>query len=222
MAAAGPALGHAVYVFAWAEGERICTDSYFTRSSPVLSGEVIMSAADGTELARAITDDDGQACFPRPRVEGDLLFAVLAGQGHKGQFTLRADELPPLTGGGPSAPPDPAETAPTPETAPTEPGASSSAPATAAGADAPAAGPAGPADTVGTDGPVGPAPDLEAIRAMIRQELGAQLGPINRRLTMEATDESPTLKSVIGGLGWVVGIFGLAFWWTGRKARSGR
>jgi nickel transport protein len=116
----------------------------------------------------------------------------MAGEGHRAGFTLRAEDMPPPA---PSVGPPP--------------------PAAAAEAAAPGApAPASPASSQ-----AGPAPGLEEIRLAVRDELSAQLGPLSRRLA-ESGSEPPSFREVIGGLGWLAGIFGFAFYWSARHPRA--
>jgi hypothetical protein len=89
-----PAKAHAVYIFAWPEGGKICTESYFSKKSKVRGGEVRMEDATGTLLQSARTDDAGAVCFSAPEKAADLRFVVLAGEGHRGEFTLPAASTP--------------------------------------------------------------------------------------------------------------------------------
>jgi nickel transport protein len=184
------AQAHAVFIFAWPQGDTICTDSYFSKKSPVRGGTVSIQDSSGKVLDSAKTDDKGSVCFNRPQTTSDLTFVVEAGEGHRAEFKLRVEDLPAL---------DPATT-------PSDPELQGVANA--------------PADQQGNAGnasfPAGPGVNMADLRSIIRQELGAQLGPITKALA-EADDKSPTLKDIIGGLGWLVGIFGLAFWYSGRK-----
>jgi nickel transport protein len=83
-------------VFAYASGGDICTESYFSRTDRVIGGTIIMKSADGTEIERATTKVDGSYCFPNPTQTGDLTFEVLAGEGHRGDFTLYEADRPVL------------------------------------------------------------------------------------------------------------------------------
>jgi nickel transport protein len=187
------ALAHAVYIFAWGEGEKICSESYFTKKSPVRQGRVIVYSQSGEELDRAATDDKGFVCFNRPAVQGDFRLVVEAGEGHRGEFNLRAQDLSDFT----PLPPTP------------EPAGDVSAPTTITGQTAEIA-----------SIPAGSEADLDAIRQIVRQELASQLSPIIRTLSSQAHDETPSLKEIIGGLGWLLGIFGIAFWWSGKNRRQ--
>jgi nickel transport protein len=81
---------HAVFIYARPDGERICTESWFSKKNKVKGGEVSMEDAQGGLLASGVTDAAGIVCFPAPAGAGDLRFIVLAGQGHRAEFTLPA------------------------------------------------------------------------------------------------------------------------------------
>ncbi|MDR0354146.1 MAG: hypothetical protein LBJ64_00145 [Deltaproteobacteria bacterium] len=193
------AFAHSVFIFAWPQGETICADSYFSGRSPVRGGTVTMTDRTGAVLDSAVTDDEGSVCFPRPRTDSDLTFVVEAGQGHKADFLLRVVDLPPLNLLDSSASPSSLES-------------NGSAPAESPETAGIASFPAGP----GADLPK--EIDLESLRTMVRQELSAQLGPMARALT-EKNAQGPTAKEIVGGLGWLAGLFGFAFWLSGRNNR---
>ncbi|MDR0882928.1 MAG: hypothetical protein LBP55_10415 [Candidatus Adiutrix sp.] len=146
LAPAPTALAHGVYIFAWPEGERLCSDSYFSGHSKVRGGRVSLLDAAGQTLESGLTADDGSFCFIRPDRSQDLTFVVEAGQGHRAEFKLRAEDWPLPASTSPADPPL-AKTAPAKNKAPTEPGA----------------------------------------------------------------------REIIGGLGWLAGIFGLAAWLAARR-----
>ena len=160
------ASAHAVYVFAWQEGGNICTDSYFSKKSKVRGGTVHMQDNDRNTLQTGTTGQDGICCFPIPIVEGDLIFVVEAGEGHRGEFTLPAEQI--------IASDMPARSENMPEF------------------------------------------DEAQLRQIIREELQKELAPI-QRASAEKNDQTPTLREIIGGLGWIVGIFSLLFWLLQRK-----
>jgi nickel transport protein len=196
-ASAAEAEAHAVYVFAYASGDEICTESYFTRRNRVIGGTITMLDAAGNEIESADTGEDGNHCFPAPAGEGDLQFVVLAGEGHRGEFTLPAADRPAA-----AAPPAPAALG------------------------APAGGPSGPAGTPPSDAAAtagaSPAVSPDSLRAIVREELKAQIGPLSRALAEARDDRTPGLREIVGGLGWLVGIAGLALWLKRRPAASGR
>ncbi|MDR2459409.1 MAG: hypothetical protein LBE38_01300 [Deltaproteobacteria bacterium] len=184
------ASAHAVYVFAYSNGDEICTESYFTKKSRVRQGIIHMLNEEGQELDRGTTDDNGDYCFKAPASPGALKFVIEAGEGHRGEFILasqdRAEPSPALTGENQS-----------PQAA-NEASAGSSQGEGLVNASA------------------------EEIRDIVRQELKAQMGPINRQLAAQE-NKTPGLREIVGGLGWVVGITGVIFWarsWPRREKKE--
>jgi nickel transport protein len=212
------AQAHAVYLFAWPQGDQIFVRSYFSKKSPVRQGTVTILDSAGQVLDTAKTDDKGEVSFNRPQTTSDLTFVVEAGEGHRADFLLRAVDLPPLdlsspgeAGEGPGTEANlGAANQPVIDQAATPSDPNSTAEAKASASPAVTAGVASTPAVLNIS--------LNELRAMFREELGSQLGPINRALA-EAEDDTPTLKDIIGGLGWLVGIFGLAFWYSGRESR---
>ena len=177
-----PLEAHGLFTFAWVEGDRICTDSYFSRQSKARGARISMVGPEGRILASGLTDDRGGFCFDRPPAPQNLTFVVEAEGGHRGEFALPADDLP-----------------------------ADDLPAGDLPADVPAE--------------TGPAPDradsLAALRRLVREEvraeLAAQLGPLNRKLAAGEARTEPGPREIAGGLGWLAGLAGLAFWWTARR-----
>lgn len=183
VAPSGPASAHGVFIFAWVDGDRICTDSYFSKKSKVQGGRVSMRNAAGDIMQSGLSDSQGGLCFARPDERKDLFFVVDAGEGHRAEFKLRAEDLPGET---------PAD-------------------------DKPFSPEATVSLTVTETLEAG---NLEEnLRYIVREELQSQLSPIRKALAGGGSDQSPGLREIVGGLGWVVGLFGLAFWWTSRKKK---
>jgi nickel transport protein len=108
-----PAEAHSVFIFAWADGDRICTDSYFSKKNPVRGGTVRMLNTKGQELQTGLTDEQGMYCFGPPAELADLVFIIEAGEGHRGEFSLTASDLE--NGGILAAAPEPSlDSAPAP------------------------------------------------------------------------------------------------------------
>jgi nickel transport protein len=181
---------HAVFIYARPDGERICTESWFSKKNKVKGGEVRMEDARGGLLASGVTDDAGIACFPAPSGAGDLRFIVLAGQGHRAEFTLPA--LPETVL--PAASPEPAASG-----APASPGpAASDAPASPAAPAPESSTPAGTTRSSGTSGAV--------------SAYGVAPPP--------AGGDGPSLRDIIGGAGWLVGLAGLGAFAASRRKKG--
>jgi nickel transport protein len=233
-ACASRAEAHGVYVFAYASGDEICTESYFTRKDRVIGGKISMSDASGNELASASTGEDGNHCFKAPQGEGDLTFIVLAGEGHRGEFTFPAADRPRPAAASPddsaSAPGssgDASGSADTSGNASGSPDTSGNAPGSqdSAGAAATAVTASGSAASAGAAGTAsgGAAPaglSADAARSIVREELKAQIGPLARALAEAREDKTPGLREIVGGLGWLAGISGLVLWLKRRPELS--
>ena len=180
---ADPAEAHSIYIFAYQEHSRICTNSYFGGKAKVRGGWVSMITVAGEVLATAQTDEQGNACFERPDSVQDLIFRVEAGGGHQAEFELAASSL----GSG-----DSSESNQKPvDSQDAVAGVSASSPVCAGG--------------------------------LTRDDLHGALSPIMLKLAeMESEQNSRVnLKDIIGGLGWVIGLSGAAFWAAGRKNTAG-
>lgn len=188
------ASAHSVYIYAWPDGSKICTESYFNRQSKVVGGEVIMSGADGTELGRAKTGEDGGVCFDLPGTPDSVTFTLLAGQGHKSEYIL-----------------DGAELAEAVRAAAEERRQTGDASGTAQALS----------DSSGKSG-VSPVANVRAedIRAIVREEMQNQLGPLHRALAEAKSEREPGVRDIVGGLGWIAGIAALAYW-VARKRGGG-
>jgi nickel transport protein len=103
VAGAGPAWAHKVYVFAWAEGDQVLTDSYFSKSQKVINGKVNVFGPDGVLLVEGTTDNKGSFAFVPP-AKVDMRIEIEAGTGHRGEYILTADELPGSAGATASSP----------------------------------------------------------------------------------------------------------------------
>lgn len=225
------ALAHSVYIFAWPEAGRICTESYFSKRSKVRNGEVHMENGNGNVLGSARTNAAGSVCFDPPEQVEDLRFVVLAGQGHRGEFILPASAV--AEAAAYSMPIAPGSDAPAQDYA---------VPAGRASAEPPAADNAKPAKSVRIETAPSPAPagshdhnpgeaDIlnesanvritpAAIRAIVREEMQRELAPLHRALAAAEQPAEPSAREIIGGLGWIVGLAGLGAFYASRRKRG--
>jgi nickel transport protein len=85
-------LAHRVYIYAWVEGDRIFTESYFGSKRKVKGGLVQVFEPSGKKLLEGRTDDQGIFSFKVPQ-RSDLRIVLDASMGHRSEFVLRAEEL---------------------------------------------------------------------------------------------------------------------------------
>jgi nickel transport protein len=90
--AIGAAQAHKVTIFAWAEGDRVFTQSKFSGGKRVNNGTVEVFDSRGDLLLTGQTDDQGEFSFVAPAVT-DLNIVLTAGMGHQNSWHLSATEL---------------------------------------------------------------------------------------------------------------------------------
>lgn len=189
LGASHPALAHRVNIFAWPDGDSIAVECAFNRGSPVKGGEIIVhDVADGAEILRGRTDDRGEFRFPIPE---------RMRRGHGLRIVILAGE-----GHRNEWLMEASEAA-----------ASASASATEAVAPEPgvSAAPAPEAD----DDPIRAATP-EDVRRIVNAALEASLAPLRRELAARNA-AGPSLRDVIGGVGWILGLAGIAAYFRRRQ-----
>ena len=89
---AGNALAHKVNLFAYVEGGKIYTESYFPDGKPVTGGKISVYDSQGNLLLEGITDKEGMFNFTVPKVD-DLTIEIDASMGHKNHYKLKKTEV---------------------------------------------------------------------------------------------------------------------------------
>ena len=199
LGAAGSALAHRVNIFAWLEGESVRGECTFHRGAPVRNGTYrVFDQETGRELLRGQTDDEGRFAFTVPaalRQEHGLRIRIQAGDGHQNEWVIEAAEFPSqLTAEKESA--RLAAPAPDKEAAATaEQGAGSVPPPTSM---------ASAADVSKAD-----SLSREDVEDIVNTALERHLAPLRRSLAA-ASEAGPSLQDIVGGLGWIMGLAGIA------------
>ena len=193
-ASAPLASAHRVNIFAYVDGGEIQVECGFNRSQKVRQGTVeVFDAATGDKLLQGTTDDGGVFRFPVTaaiRDAGhDMTVRIIAGEGHQNEWTVAADELK-------------AATVASVASVPAGSGTSAPAPAPAVEAVSVAAVPAG---TPAVSGGATP----EEVERIVNAALDAKLSPI-KHLLAEQVEAGPSLRDIIGGIGWIFGLVGVA------------
>lgn len=212
-ALAGPALAHRVNVFAYVEGDDVVVECSYSRSERVRFGEVdVFDAASGAALLAGKTNEKGEFRFSVPpavrTAKADLRIVLKAGEGHQNTTEVKAAEY--LSAAPVAAPATPA--APGVMPAP-------SAPVAAAGPGA--AQPAQPqpgAQAVG-QGTVAPALDPAALERIVEAAVEKKIAPL-RAILVGEKEKGPGLTEIVGGLGWLVGLAGIAAYFAAKGKKS--
>lgn len=210
---AGVALAHKVNVFAVAEGSAVSGEGYFSGGAKAQNVPVEIHDASGAVVAQGVTEKDGTFKILLPsQISPPLKIVLKAGDGHQNDFTLTAKDL------GQGAPaPAPAASAQAPVAAPAS---SSSGTATPS---APSATGAGQSFASAASGPSAPSPLDEArlaalIEAAVSKAVDEKLTPLKLQLArMAEEDQSARMRDIIGGLGWIIGLVGIAAWFKRPK-----
>ena len=187
-AGASFASAHRVNIFAFVDGDAVQVECGFNRSQKVKQGTVeVFDATTGARLLQGTTDDNGVFRFP---VTAELREA---GEGHQNDWTVAADEL--ASSGTPKAVAV----------------AAAEVPATPASLVAGQAAPSAAAPVAAVSGGATPA----EIERIVDAALDAKLSPIKRMLA-EQTEAGPNLRDIIGGIGWIFGLIGVAAYFRRR------
>ena len=198
-ALAGPALAHRVNVFAYVEGDEVVVECSYSRSERVRFGDVeVFDVASGAALLAGKTDEKGEFRFPVPpavrAAKADLRIVLKAGEGHQNATEVKAAEY--------------LSAAPAP----------SAAPVATPAASAPPSQPAAP---VAAAGPVAaPVLDAAALERIVEAAVEKKIAPLRAMLVSEK-EKGPGLTEIVGGLGWLMGLAGIAAYFAakGKKPR---
>jgi len=207
---ASPAAAHKASVFAAVQGKVISGEAYFRDGSPLRNAQVTVFDPAGAKLGETKTDAEGKFSF-EPRRRCDHRLVVDGGEGHAAEYTVRAEELPTALSAGKTAPAKPSPALP---------------PATPQAAQPLSRAPVAPLPSTVPDSPARPAataPQAAPGMAELHGKLEAlEKQIVQLRRDLAARDDSTRLRDVLGGIGYILGLMGLAFYFRGarRKAES--
>lgn len=191
---AGSASAHRVNVFAWVEGDTVYVESKFAGGKKVKAGKIIVVDARGVERLSGRTNDQGEFSF-KAAEPADLTIRITAGQGHQGEWTIRAAELAGK----------PVQTAS--ETSATN--------VMHADQNHSIAQKSGDRHTAAPDSAIEPN-ELETI---IESILDKKLKPITRMLA-DMHQKGPTVADIFAGIGYIFGLVGIAAYVHSRKKKE--
>jgi len=181
------AFAHKLNMFAYVEGDEIFAEGYFTDGKKAKNSTITVFDAADKQLLQGTSDADGQFTFAIPQ-QSDLRITVNAGMGHQAEFVLLKDEL-------------------SEETTAT---GTENEPASALNSNNEA-----PAATATQIPSATSSLDNDAIRAEIERAVGKAIKPLMRELSTMRAEKS--LADIIGGIGFIFGLFGVAMYFKSRK-----
>jgi nickel transport protein len=167
---------HKVNVFAYVEGEKIYTESYFNDGKKCIDSKIEVFDNQGNKLLEGLTDKEGKFSLEVPSEDGDLKIVLTASMGHRAEYSISADELRGAVG---LIKEEPEE----------------------------------PVSIVSSETSL---VDLKEIQSIIEDTLDEKLKPIMREIKKSREDKiSPA--EIIGGIGYIIGIFGIIAYFLSRK-----
>jgi len=170
---------HKVNVFAYVEGDKIYSESYFNDGKKCVDSKIEVFDNQENKLLEGITDENGEFSFKTPQEEGDLKIVLTASMGHRAEYTISADELGDTVGSIKEELKEP----------------------------------------VSVISPEVSSFDLKEIQLLIENALDKKLEPIIREMReikkFQEDKISPT--EIIGGIGYIIGIFGIIAYFLSRK-----
>ena len=173
------AFAHKVNIFAYIEGDKVYTESYFNDGKKCIDSKIEAFDNQGNKLLEGLTDEEGTFSFEVPAedvIDGDLKLVLTASMGHRAEYSISADELKGAAGLIKEEPEEPVSVI-SPETS---------------------------------------SVDLKEIQSIIEDTLDEKLKPIMREIKKSQEDKiSPT--EIIGGIGYIIGIFGIIAYFLSRK-----
>jgi len=218
LSAPSTALAHKVNIFAYVDGHNIVADCFFSKTSKVINGTVsVIDVQTGAVLATGTTDDKGALSIPVPQqaiASGhDLKLLLKAGEGHQNDTTISASEFAGLKAQA-SAKTASAAVKPTEAKPAAKPVAAQEKAKTQA-----AAASAAPAAAVAAGTVMDEATLTRIVTQAVDQAVEGRMAPVKRML-LESTEKGPSMTEIIGGIGYIFGLFGItAFVASRRKER---
>ena len=192
-----PALAHRVNVFAYVEGDKVWVEGYFSASVKAQDSSVDVFDSAGTKILEGKTDSKGIYSFKLtdlPPVTGDIKIVLDAGMGHKADFILSAADLPITSQQTPSLKQTPKEREST----------------------------GGMMSVV----PSAQTQDTALLKAVVEDAVEQKIQPLvkmigsQQKLLMEQGNRGPSLSEIIGGIGWIMGIVGIAAYLMSRNSKE--
>jgi len=90
------AFAHKVNIFAYAEGDKVYSESYFNDGKKCIDSKIEVFNNQGNKLLEGLTDEEGMFSFEIPSkdvIDGDLNVVLTASMGHRAEYIISADEL---------------------------------------------------------------------------------------------------------------------------------
>ncbi|MGX9365080.1 hypothetical protein ACTVJH_03460 [Desulfoplanes sp. PS50] len=188
----GNALAHKVTVFAWVEGDTVLGESKFSGGKKAQNAEIIVRDLNGKELLRTQTNEKGEFSFPIPEKTA-MRIELIAGMGHKAEWTIPLEDF--------------GETI---------------AAASARDEGTPAPEPAAKPDSgqaVQAAASIDPAQLESIVEKAVTKALNKKITPLTK-MVADLEQKGPSMNEILGGIGYIFGLMGVAMYFSSRKKKS--
>lgn len=188
---------HKVNIFAYVEGEKIYTESYFNDGKKCIDSKIEVFDNQGNKLLEGLTDKEGEFSFEVPSENGNLKIVLTASMGHRAEYTIRTDELRDTMGSIEESIERPISSEKRDESSLTE----------------------MISEEKEAISPEISSLNLNEIRSLIEDALDEKLKPIMRdvREIKKSQEDKISPTDIIGGIGYIIGIFGIIAYFLSRK-----
>ncbi|MEE8552802.1 MAG: hypothetical protein V3S72_05835 [Desulfobacterales bacterium] len=190
------AFAHKVTIFAWVDGDTIHTRSKFNGGKRVKGSLVVVFDPEGNSLLEGKTDENGMFSFKIPQ-KTELKVVLKSSMGHMAEWKIPAEEI---TGSGSESN--------TPETVEKAPDKISIGTGS---------------ESVKTDEdvlePAAIGLGREEVEEIIDASLDKKLAPIYDMMA-NTYDRGPGLTEIMGGIGYIIGLVGLALYFSNRRRKE--
>jgi len=190
------AFAHRVTVFAWVEGDTVYTESKFSGGRKAKNAPIEVFDSQGRKLLEGKTDENGEFSFKAPK-KTEMNIVLVAGMGHKGEWTISVDEFEEENSGNSQNPASqdikatPPDTVNEPESMPDE-------------------------TTV-----TSPCLTSEDVQDVVEKTLDKKLKPIINKLNKSLDpDHGPSVSDIFGGIGYIFGLVGVGAYFNYRKKKE--
>lgn len=195
---AAPSFAHRVNIFAWIEGNTVYTESTFSSGRRAQHSQVtVTDKATGNVIASGTTDQNGEWSFSLPpevaASKTPMLISLTAGQGHANSWTLESDDFPDTSVATVDTTTKETEITNTPQPAQTVTASNTQEAITVTKAEL-----------------------AQIVRNAVNQELTPLKGQL-AKLDAELRQPKTTFKDIFGGIGYILGLLGLAAYMRYRK-----
>jgi nickel transport protein len=191
-----PAFAHKVNIFAWIDGDTIHTRSKFSGGKRVKNSLVVVFDSEGNSLLKGKTDENGMFSFKIPQ-KTELKVVLKASMGHMAEWNIPVEEI---TGSGSG---NNAQEIVEKASNKTNIGAGSERIITG--------------ENVLKNKPFGLG--REEVEEIIDASLDKKLAPIYD-IIAKTYDRGPGLTEIIGGIGYIIGLVGVALYFSNRRRKE--